>query len=156
MIVVGLIALAAAVLVCIPPWRQGNHAALKKYVLWIVFSVIVALAPFGARAVSAYIHGSFPTLPGIIGHGELFFTCAAIGTAAIGRMIGTGPRNLYLKIIAGGAAALLVFVSCVLAGDTAQSASSVDPQRVGSMSYFLFCFMLPTGAGCVLVSEEGT
>lgn len=67
-------------------WRT-NRAGFNNFTIWLALTVIVALMPILAGAVSDFINGIDPTLSSILGRGDLFLISVAISSDGIGRLL---------------------------------------------------------------------
>ena len=78
---------------------------------WFIFSVIVGLLPIFANILVLYNKDAKISIDIIIGKGELFLFICAISAATIGELMASNNEFLKSKIIAGGAATIILFLS---------------------------------------------
>lgn len=136
-------------------WKAKDGNMIEKFTIWIIFSVVLALAPLLFNAILTFIGGQSPTFAQLLQNGELLIIAVAIGADAIGKLFGSGSDRRLLKIAAGGGCTLLIIFSSLLfsAISTSSLGSGFDPARVASISSIMFFMTVITGGSCTLLSE---
>jgi hypothetical protein len=84
--------------------RQKNlKERLQGLLKWVIFSVIIALAPLGASFLNGLTDEASPAWLAVgkkvLAEGELLLISAAIAADAIGDLIGSGKDELTLKLL---------------------------------------------------------
>lgn len=136
-------------------WRAKDGTMAEKFTVWLIFSVILALAPIMFNAILTFITGKTPTLDQLLKNGELLIIAVAIGADAIGKLFGSGPNRKLLKITAGGGCTLLIIFSSLLFSAISTNAlgTSLDPARVATISSIMFFMTVVTSGSCTLLAE---
>ena len=105
------------------PHPKKLNERLQGLLKWVIFGVIIALAPLGAsflNAVTDETSSAWLTVgKQVLAEGELLLIAAAIAADAIGDLIGSGRDDLTLKLLSGGACVLVVFVASLWYGHIA-------------------------------------
>ena len=70
-----------------------------KLVRWFIFGVIASLLPFALTCLNLWTSKKSVKIENLFSRGELLLVSTAIGTAAIGELIGTDNKNALLKIV---------------------------------------------------------
>ena len=92
----------------------------------------------------------------LIGRGELLLVAAGIASAAVGELFGATPERRILKILAGGAAVIVLSVASYYFADVSAGYGSGDPILplvVCHTSLWIFAFALISSSGCVALSQ---
>jgi hypothetical protein len=128
----------------------------EKLLRWIIFSVVLALIPIFFNAISLQTRGKTATIAELLQHGELYLIGAALCAAAIGELLGSGPRLRLWKIICGGAATVVLMFTALCFADVSAAwieNSTVELVVIRNTSIILFlCATISSGA-CITVAE---
>jgi len=130
-----------------------------RIIKWIIFGVILALAPIGFDYLNQATHVDAPRFTEVISKGELALVCAGIAGAAIGELIGSGKDLLALKMISGGGSVVIVLVAAAWYAQIASDARAGAPYNkdtVASYSIWLLFFTIVSSIGCMLTSGEAS
>jgi hypothetical protein len=122
--VAGAMLLLLIVLVYVVLLRNKQEDMVASFTIWLIFSVVLALAPLIFNTVSTFMTGVDPSMADLIGHGELLIVSVALGADAVGKLIGTGPHYKTPKVVASGACIFLVIISSLLFSVTSQPGST--------------------------------
>lgn len=135
--------------------RSQNRKPIEELTIWLLFSVLLALAPLLFNAAFVYVSGQNPTLVQLLRNGELLLIAVAIGADAIGKLMASGNTLRLPKIVAGGAAILLVIFCSLLFASVATSSigTSLDPTRVANVSALMFGLTVIAGMSCTVLAE---
>jgi hypothetical protein len=110
-----------------------------RVVRWLFFSVLIGLLPIIASAISLKMKGTGPTAARLLTHGELLLIASALCAAALGEIIGSGPRFAVAKLIAGGSTLIVLLL-------TAQAFVELSAQHVAKGPVI-------SSASCVALAE---
>lgn len=127
-----------------------------KFVRWVLFGVVIALAPLIANYFSLGFAGKNSTIGGVIARGELLLIVSAMCAAAVGELVGSGAAFRTLKVIASGVAlVVLVLASLFFAGVAVAHArgGGVDPIAIKEISLYIYGVAIVSCGACVLLSE---
>lgn len=97
---------------------------IRRILKWFLFSVLIALAPLAADGLNrlSQISGTISLKPitvGILGHGELLLISAALAADTIGDLIASGEQFKTLKLVTGGASAIIILLASIWYADIA-------------------------------------
>ena len=129
----------------------------KRFVRWLIFSVVLSLVPLGVSALIRATRGQAVTLESLLANGELLLIAAALTSAAVGDLLGGTGKRPVRELIAGGSCIVLLAVSALYFADVSAaraSQSTIDLGLVRSISIVLFSCALLSSGSCVLLSED--
>ena len=139
---------------------KGN--GIKKLISWFKFGAIIALLPIALNALSLGTTGQLESFSQLVAHGELFLVATAISALAIRELFRFrfNTSLKILKVIAGGAAVIIIMLSLsyfvdILAGHL--SGFNFDEQQISTIvqtSFFALGFAVFSGGCCILLSEH--
>lgn len=135
--------------------RTHDTSTAEKFTIWLIFSVILALAPLVFNAILTFAMGKVPALNQLISKGELLIVSVAIGADAIGKLFGSGSPRKILKIATGGGCVILIVISSLLFSviSTTSLSATFDPNRVTTISVLMFIMTIITSGSCTLLAE---
>ena len=135
-----------------------SHKLITKLMRWLVFSVLLAVAPLAGSFVTRMTRKLPTDLDAILANGELLLVTAGIVGAAVGELLGNQhtERRPVPEVIAGGASLLILFFCAVVFADTAAAkaaSQAIDGAAVTNFSLLMCGIGLASSASCVLLSE---
>jgi len=144
--------------------NQNQSASLKgkgigKLIGWLKFSVIIALLPIALNALSLGITGQLESFSQLVAHGELLLVATAISAMAMGELFRSGSSLKIFKVMAGGAAIVIIMLSLSYFVDILAaylSGFGIDEQQINiivQMSFWSLGFSVFSGGCCILLSE---
>lgn len=128
----------------------------EKLTRWFIFGVAIACMPVAFNAVRLVMRGWSPTFEALTGRGELLLVAAAISARALGDLIGSGVRMKVGKILAGGAAVLMLLIASFAYADVTASllnGQSLEKAVISHISLALFGGAVGVGGGCVALAQ---
>jgi hypothetical protein len=127
---------------------------MSKIIRWLVFGVVLAVLPLIAKAASIALREAPLTSVGLVGGGELFLVASLLSARAIGELIGTNKDFLSLKLIAGGATLVILFLASFAYSEVSTSAELLQHKdQIVSQSAIYFGCAIAGGLGCILLAE---
>jgi hypothetical protein len=138
-------------------WKNEAGNVAERLIVWIIFSVIVALTPIIFNAILTFITGSTPTLSQLLKNGELLIIAVAVGADAVGKLVGSGTSKKIYKILSAGVCILLIIVSSLLFSAISMTSigASFDPLRVAHVSIYVYLLTMITSGSCIILAEVG-
>lgn len=128
----------------------------EKMVKWIIFSVLMALVPLIASALSQATRGSAPMLHELVSRGELLLITAALCARSCGELFGSNESQRVPKLVAGGATIIVMLLAAIYFSDVTASyraSASLDVVVIARTSFALYAASVLVGASCILLSE---
>jgi hypothetical protein len=130
---------------------------LEKLVKWLIFSVVLALIPILVAYLGQITRGVLPPWHETFGRGELLLIAAAMCATSSGELFTASGSSRLGKLLAGGAAIVLLLVSASYFAEVSSSMRSqaaIDTLVVAQLSLFLYACSFLSSAGCVYLSES--
>ncbi len=134
--------------------KKGHDNAVQNLTIWVIFSVILALTPLLFNFLLPYIKGGLISYEDVLKKGELLIISVAIGTSAVGQMIGSGSNNKIYKIISAGCCLILVITASLLFAAIASPSitnQNIDETRLAAISLYMFYMTIVSGSSCVIL-----
>ncbi len=124
---------------------------------WLLFGVLVALAPIGFRYISAVINQNPLAYFELISGGELFLISVALCASAVGDLIelNTDSEPIKTAAMVWSAAAVLNCIICSLLFAGLKDSPTADPQKLANFSILFYVVSLVVGASSVKVAGDG-
>lgn len=129
---------------------------LIKLVKWLLFSVLVALAPIVGGWLIQATRANTPPVFDLISHGELLLIAVALSSAAGGELIGTGESMKLYKMFAAGISALIVIVAALYFSNVSASIAAGEALNVLFLeraSIVIYISAIISSASCIALSE---
>lgn len=134
-------------------WR-ANRVGFNNFTVWLALTVFVALMPILAGAVSDFINGVNPTLPSILGTGDLFLITVAISSDGIGRLLsGKNGRGFAKNLCITLCVLIIGFSSLLYSSSSRPPHTSQKSQRVYLISSTILLSAIMVSGSCVVLSE---
>ena len=139
-----------------------NDEMLEKLIVWLFFSVLLALVPIlfdvmrSTIAVRSMVAGGTSRFDDAVARGELFLMTAALCGAAVGELFGVGGPVKIGKIIAGGSAVVTLFFSALFYTEVSAAArrgSATNKVTVRNFSCVLFVLGVICSGACIALSK---
>jgi hypothetical protein len=128
-----------------------------RLVIWLIFSVVLALVPIGYTALSLLTHNAAATMDRILEHGELYILAASLCAAAVGDLLASGDSHRTLKRIFGGLALTVLLAAALAFADVAAAWLQPNVKLASAVvtkgSIIIFSWAIVTCGGCVLVAD---
>jgi hypothetical protein len=127
----------------------------EGFTIWLIFSVLLALAPLLFNAILTFIIGQSPNLVELLRNGELLLIAVAIGADAVGKLVASSESLRLLKIVASGGSIMLIIVCSFLfaAVSTRSLGMPIDAGRVAGVSGIMFALTVVASGSCTLLAE---
>ena len=139
-----------------------------KIARWLLFTVLFSLIPLGVDflAEAARTNGEV-SISSIGRHGELYLLASAMCAVGLGELTGISSKYLIAKLLAGGAAMIVIGAATALYTISASDAATALAQQAGSQpavtqsfahnvisySYLMFIFACIASTSCIALSE---
>lgn len=123
---------------------------------WLIFSVALALVPLVFRLLIQLNAGSALHIDPVLAHGELLLITASLCGASCGELFGSSSAYRIGKLLAGGAAILLLSLAAIVFGAVVSAHHSADPlapTRTATLSLILFICAIIACGSCIALSE---
>ncbi len=133
---------------------------MNRLFKWLLFGVVVALAPLIADYFLHSVHFTGGTVPNwhmVLIKGELLLVSAAISGAGVGELIGTSRDWLPFKLICGGSCIVILFIAVVLYTGIANDVrlgTNYDKTALVNKSIWIFIATFVAALGCILAAED--
>jgi uncharacterized membrane protein YfcA len=134
----------------------------EKIVIWLFFSVGIALVPIIYAGLHLYtnkkIHNARNAFKIVIARGDLLLVITALCGSSIGGLIASGESHKMLKIIFGGFSTLILILSSLYFSSVSENkANSTAHEDKGDddvifIIALLFCLAFISCAVCVLLT----
>lgn len=128
----------------------------EKMVKWALFSVVMALVPLVASALSQATRGASPTIAELVSRGELLLITAALCARSCGELFGSNDTQKLPRILAGGAAILVLLLAAIYFSDVTalhRAAVTLNTTVIANTSFVLYLSSVVVGASCIFLSE---
>ncbi|MGB0386039.1 MAG: hypothetical protein ACPGWR_14630 [Ardenticatenaceae bacterium] len=138
-------------------WYNNDQNTRRILTVWLIFSVTIALLPliFDMVVETFLIKESSIEWTRILARGELLIVSVAIGSDAIGRIIGSKKASDVLRIGAAGACfALIIFSSLLFAYVSRVSTESLIIDNVLIVSLLMYFMTMMASECSVLLAER--
>lgn len=129
---------------------------LEKLVTWLIFSVLLAVVPLAATAVFQATRDLPYDLPTLTAQGELLLVAASLCAAATGELFASGSRARVVKLIAGGAAVVVLLFAAIYFASVVSARQAGVPMNIiviyhTSLAVFAGAFV--ASGSCVALSK---
>jgi hypothetical protein len=127
-----------------------------KLAHWFIFSVLIALVPILANAITLKIHDSYSSLESVISRGQLLLITSGLCAASAGTLIGTDNKLIIWKIVAGGTAFFIFSISTFVyaqVNSSIQTGTNINQGLIVKFSISLFVSALISCAACIILAE---
>jgi hypothetical protein len=150
------------------PDESESASTLEKVLHWLIFGVVISLAPFAAVIFDDLDQGVKLTLPNLFGHGELLIVSAIIAAGGIGEIFSSASdaRKVPKLIVLGCCVVILITTSIwfadassvVTQNHLSGSGRVIHPKIVayGSVAIFIFTIIASGSALTLSKSAKGS
>jgi hypothetical protein len=141
------------------PGEDGREASILEAVIrWLIFGVLISLAPFLAVLLDDIDRGIDPTLVTLFGSGELLIVSAVIAAAGIGELFRSAKaykRRIARQLVLGSSIVNLLAASLWFADVSSLIVSKqhTQPTVVAAGSIGLFISTVVASTSALLLSE---
>jgi hypothetical protein len=140
------------------------ESTLEKVIRWLIFGVIISLAPFAAVVLDYLDQGIKLTLPALFGRGELLIVSVVIAAGGIGETSGSASdaRRVPRLIVMGCCVIILITTSIwfadvfslVTQNHKSSPGSVAHPQTVAYGSIIAFFFTIIASGSALTLSKN--
>ena len=120
-----------------------------KLVRWLIFGVIASLLPFVLICLNLWTSKKSVKIENLFSRGELLLVSTAIGTAAIGELIGTDNKNALLKIVVGGTSIIAILIQAAWYAHANDAEKGLDARSVAVASLIFFAITIVCSFACL-------
>jgi hypothetical protein len=136
-------------------WRKSP--VVEKLSIWLIFSVVVALAPFFLGMFQSVDRDQRVTFYSVLGSGQLLLVCVALAAAALGELVivNVSPDERIMKSAAIGSCILVILFSSLWFGDISADilAKAIpNPKTVSFGSFVFYVWALASSAWCLALT----
>ena len=131
---------------------------IHRIAKWFIFSVLMALVPLVALALSLLVHGVDVRLDLLTGRGELTIIAAALCARSVGELVGAeSEAGSTPRIVVGGITLTLLLLSALHFADISSSyrtSTPINATTVSITSTILYISSILGGFSCLWLSES--
>lgn len=128
----------------------------KKFIIWLIFTIIVPFLPFAGNYLVLLFKGAPITLPMLFKNGELLLISLLVNATGVGSIIINNNKS-RLKIIIGTFCVVALIFTALLYGFI-YSEIGLDQkfniEMLFNFSKWIFIFSTIISGSCILIPEE--